>query len=150
MDAGDSFLLVNQKLDDHLWVIVSDPKKDSTKVLIVSLTTAAPHKESVCLIHTGEHSWVTHESCVAYNYAQIVTSPIYIVGRTPDISRCTIHFPLICSSAFGRNPLNPWTLFWSTRSCWPTKGNRWRLGRQGVTRPWERRSKYRAAPTCST
>jgi hypothetical protein len=73
VNAGDTFLLVNQKLDDHLWVILSDPGKDSTRVLIVSLTTAAPHKESVCLVHAGQHPGVTHESCVAYNYAKIVT-----------------------------------------------------------------------------
>jgi hypothetical protein len=72
MQAGDAFLLVNRQLDDHLWVIVSDPKKDADKVLIVSLTTAAPHKESVCLIQAGEHPWVTHETCVAYDTAKVV------------------------------------------------------------------------------
>jgi hypothetical protein len=73
VQAGDTFLLVNQNLDDHLWVVLSEPPKDASRVLIVSLTTAAQHKESVCLIHAGEHPWVTHETCVAYNYAKLVT-----------------------------------------------------------------------------
>jgi hypothetical protein len=73
VQAGDTFLLVNQKLDDHLWVILSDSQMDANRVLLVSLTTAAAHKESVCLIQAGEHPWVTHESCVAYNHAKVVT-----------------------------------------------------------------------------
>jgi hypothetical protein len=73
MEAGDTFLLVNKQLDDHLWVILSDPKKDTEQILIVSLTTAAPHKEAVCLLQAGEHPWVTHETCVAYNTARLVT-----------------------------------------------------------------------------
>jgi hypothetical protein len=73
VQAGDTFLLVNKKLDDHLWVILSDPNKDAEKVLIVSLTTAAPHKELICLVQPVEHPWVTHETCVAYNFAKVVS-----------------------------------------------------------------------------
>jgi hypothetical protein len=73
VQAGDAFLLGDKGLEDHLWVILSDPTKDAQRVLLISLTTAAPHKESVCLIQAGEHPWVRHETCVAYDKAKVVS-----------------------------------------------------------------------------
>jgi hypothetical protein len=73
VQAGDTFLLGDKQVDDHLWVILSDPTKDAQRVLLVSLTTAAPHKESVCLIQPDEHPWVRHETCVAYDKAKAVS-----------------------------------------------------------------------------
>jgi hypothetical protein len=73
VQAGDTFLLGDKEVDDHLWVILSDPTKDPQRVLIVSLTTAAPHKESVCLIEAGEHPWVRHRTCVAYDKGKAVS-----------------------------------------------------------------------------
>lgn len=73
MQAGDTFLVKERSLDDHLWVVLSDPTKDEVRVLIVSLTTATSYKEQVCLIQAGQHPWVRHESCVAYDKAKVVT-----------------------------------------------------------------------------
>ena len=73
MHAGDAFLLLDKSVDDHLWIVVSDPIKDKNKVLIVSMTTAAPHKEAVCLIQPGEHPWVRHDTCVSYDNARLVS-----------------------------------------------------------------------------
>jgi len=72
VQAGDTFLVKSHSLDDHLWVVLSDPTKDPTRVLIVSLTTATDYKERVCLIQAGQHPWVRHESCVAYDKAKVV------------------------------------------------------------------------------
>ena len=73
MDAGTAFLLKDKAVDGHLWVILSDPKIDPTRVLFVSLTTYADYKEDVCLIQVGEHPWVRHLTCVAYDFAKITT-----------------------------------------------------------------------------
>jgi hypothetical protein len=74
MNAGDTFLLAAEHadIDPHLWVILSDPVKDTARVLIVSITTLRPHKDQACIIRRGEHLWVTHDSCVAYEHARIV------------------------------------------------------------------------------
>jgi len=53
VQAGDTFLLGDKRVDDHLWVIVSDPTTDASRVLLVSLTTAAPHKESGNIVLVG-------------------------------------------------------------------------------------------------
>ena len=73
MDAGDTFLIDNRATDDHLWVIISDPRTDDQRVVIVNLTTYRPPKERFCLIQAGEHPFVRHETCVAYNHARIVS-----------------------------------------------------------------------------
>lgn len=110
MEAGDTFLLVNKKLDDHLWVILSDPQKDTRQILIVSLTTAAPHKESVCLLQAGEHPWVTHETCVAYNTARLVT--LANLHAWKDAGHLEMQAPLSAGllNACGTGLMIPWTL----------------------------------------
>ncbi len=70
MKAGDTFRSVNSAVDIHLWVIISDPRQDASQVLIVSLTTYEAKKESVCLLDVGDHPFVRHKTCVAYNLAK--------------------------------------------------------------------------------
>ncbi len=70
MQAGFTFLT---DLDRHLWIILSDPARDAENVVLVSLTTLAPHKDQACLVPRGSHPWVTHDSCVAYDFARVVS-----------------------------------------------------------------------------
>jgi hypothetical protein len=69
MKAGDTFRPADPTVDIHLWVIISDPVQDASRVLIVSLTTFKPKKESVCLLDIGDHPFIRHQTCVAYNLA---------------------------------------------------------------------------------
>lgn len=73
MNAGDTFYVRDRSVDTHLWVIISDPERDSECVVIVSVTIYEPHQEDVCLLNAGEHPRVTHQSCVAYNEARTIT-----------------------------------------------------------------------------
>jgi hypothetical protein len=69
MKPGDTFRPADPTVDIHLWVIVSDPARNASEVLIVSLTTFKPKKESVCLLDVGDHPFIKHKTCVAYNLA---------------------------------------------------------------------------------
>jgi hypothetical protein len=71
MEAGDTFLLT--KVDDHLWVILSDPGQDADQVLVVSVTTWRQGKDPACMIGRNEHPFVTHESCMAYIEARALS-----------------------------------------------------------------------------
>ena len=75
MEAGSTFLLSeeHQDIDKHLWVVLSDPTKNDREVLIVSLTTHKPHKDQACIVDPGEHPWVTHKTCVAYDFARTLS-----------------------------------------------------------------------------
>jgi hypothetical protein len=69
MKAGDTFRPADRSVDIHLWVIISDPLQDDSRVLIVSLTTFKPKKEPTCLLNIGDHPAISHTTCVAYGLA---------------------------------------------------------------------------------
>lgn len=58
--------------DEHLWIVLSDPAKNSECILLVSVTTWRADKDSSCLIQRGEHPFVTRDSCSYYEDARAV------------------------------------------------------------------------------
>jgi hypothetical protein len=73
MNAGDVFRFVNIA-DIHVWMIISDPNRDPTKLLMVSFTTWQPHLDHACIIEAGEHPFVVHRTVVDYSRAKVVTN----------------------------------------------------------------------------
>ena len=71
MEAGDTF--IRGDADKHLWVILSDPKVDREKVLLVNLTTLDARKEKACILQPGDHPWITHDTCVNYGDSVVTT-----------------------------------------------------------------------------
>jgi hypothetical protein len=71
VDAGTTFTLTAH--DVHLWVVLSDPKKDQDNVLIVNLTTLDGRKEKACVLKRGDHPWVRHDTCVNYGDSKVTT-----------------------------------------------------------------------------
>lgn len=69
---GHTFLLDRPDLDDHLWVIISDPVLDYEHVVIVNLTTWREKGDPTCIVEEGEHEWVKHTTCVNYRKAKVV------------------------------------------------------------------------------
>lgn len=73
MKSGDTFFLQNKAVDGHLWVVISDPGLDGDRVLFVSMTSYDITKENACLIDVGEHPFVQHKTCIAYDFARVTT-----------------------------------------------------------------------------
>ena len=73
MTAGDTFYVRDGMVDTHLWVILSDPEDDPDRVVLVSMTSFEPHKESVCLLEAGDHPRVSGTTCIAFNEARLTT-----------------------------------------------------------------------------
>ena len=73
MRLGDSFLLRDANINDHLQVVITDPEKHPTAVILVSITTYHEMKEDVCIFNANEHSWIKHKSCVSYSHAKKTT-----------------------------------------------------------------------------
>ena len=71
MEAGYTFLLT--QVDDHLWVILSDPNQDPREILVVSITTWREGKDPACMIEREEHPFVTHRSCLTYIEARVLS-----------------------------------------------------------------------------
>ena len=79
MEAGDTFIRGDR--DKHLWVVLSDPKLDPEKVLLVNLTSLDCLKERVCILKVGDHPWVAHDTCVNYGDSCVTTLALLNAAR---------------------------------------------------------------------
>src|SRR5690349_7712362 len=70
MNAGDTFLTPD--VDDHLWVIISDPAMDSERLVVVCFLSWREHHDQACVIEPDEHPFVKHSTCVNYPGATVV------------------------------------------------------------------------------
>ena len=64
--GGDTFQHSGEHSDNHLWIVLSDPLQDQSRVLVVNLTTYRQKSDTACLIQPGEHPFVTALTCVQY------------------------------------------------------------------------------------
>lgn len=72
MKAGDTFRFRSK--ETHLWMVISDPEADSSRVLIVNMTTFRPDKEQTCLLNPGDHECVEHNSCINYAESRVYSN----------------------------------------------------------------------------
>jgi hypothetical protein len=92
VNSGATFFLTDRAVDIHLWVVISDPEKDPNRVMLVSVTSHEPHKESVCLLDVGDHPAVSHPSCIAYNEARMTT--LETLARLQDAGHLRLQAPV--------------------------------------------------------
>ncbi len=81
---GDTYLLSQRGINDHLQVVISYPELNPDKIVLVSLTSYdKPEdrelKDSSCVLHPADHPWITHETCVSYRDGR--------VARREDLDR---------------------------------------------------------------
>ena len=70
MEAGETF---KRSYGVHLWVVVSDPAKDSQRVLIVNMTTVRNRfHDPACVLNAGDHREVKHQTYMNYRDSRIV------------------------------------------------------------------------------
>lgn len=56
----------------HLMVCIAvDIKRDTA--VIVPIVTRHAYSDSSCIINVGDHPFIQHESCAAYDFAQVVS-----------------------------------------------------------------------------
>lgn len=71
MQAGDTFVLIEKDIDEHLWVVISDPNLNEDQIVIVNLTTHSVLKDQSCILKRGDHPFVKRKTIVNYRDAQI-------------------------------------------------------------------------------
>jgi fumarylacetoacetate (FAA) hydrolase family protein len=72
VQEGNTFLFPNAS-DDHLWMIISNPEKDSQKVVILRLLSFKDYYEQTFIAASGDHQFIKHASCIDYASAILVT-----------------------------------------------------------------------------
>jgi hypothetical protein len=63
MDAGDTFFF---DFSPHLWVVVSDPRRDSSSVLVANLSEDRG-KDPACILGRGDHPYLRKRTCIRYD-----------------------------------------------------------------------------------
>ena len=66
-NAGDVF----QPKGHHCYVIISDTERDPNQLVLVNFTGLEFYKDQSCIIHVGEHLFITKETCMNYAKARI-------------------------------------------------------------------------------
>lgn len=71
---GNMFWLASGRANlEHLYVIISNPLKNPNEVVLVSLTTMDYGADESCIVSEGEHPRITHDSCIDYARARILS-----------------------------------------------------------------------------
>jgi len=90
VNLGTTFLRTDS--DKHLWIVLSDPDKNPDQALLVNMTTWDARKEKVCLLNPGDHSWITHQTCINFGDAVVTTLPKLLAAK--DGGAIKLHQPL--------------------------------------------------------
>lgn len=71
MKAGDTFLIPDS--DDHLWMVISDPNFDPDHLVVVCFLSWQAHYDQACIVRTGDHPFIKHDTCINYPAAKLVS-----------------------------------------------------------------------------
>ena len=93
MTAGDVFRLAGVA-DIHTWVVISDPKIDANRVLIVNFTSWDTHEDQACILDVGDHPFITHRTCVNFPRARVASNAdldrLRVAGRIAMLSPLSV------------------------------------------------------------
>jgi len=72
MNGGDTLIIPNprDKFDPHLWVVISEPKWDPAKVVLVNVSSFHGQADRSCILRVGDHPFIKHDTFVFYYHAK--------------------------------------------------------------------------------
>lgn len=58
----------------HLFIVLTSPQKEQPLVLMVGVSSIRPHQshDTACLLYSGDHPFIRHESYVRYTGARLI------------------------------------------------------------------------------
>jgi len=71
VNLGDTFLGGSEVHgEDHLWIVINDPQAHDGLALMVNVSTLRPDAERTCILQSGEHPFILHDSHVRFMSAR--------------------------------------------------------------------------------
>ena len=88
MRAGDVFHL-KDNFGGHFFVVISDPQQLSDfrfpeYVFLVMLSSSEDYKEDVCVLKTGDTSFITHDTVIVYKIPPAMFVPLSVLRKLQD------------------------------------------------------------------
>ncbi len=84
MVPGMTFQFDDRPGNDRLFVVISSPSQP--EIVIVSVTTKKRFTDTSCELSTGEHPFIVHASCIAYEFAEpILTETLRAKIESGDV-----------------------------------------------------------------
>lgn len=69
---GDTFLGGREVHGvDHLWIVINDPARHNNRALIVPVSTLRMRSDTTCVLRSGEHPFIRHDSYIRFRAARI-------------------------------------------------------------------------------
>lgn len=65
-NLGDTFLLAKPDINNHLFIVISDPAQDPDRIVTANFTSWRADKDQTCIVNSGDHRFLTRRSCVHY------------------------------------------------------------------------------------
>ena len=69
---GDTFLLTDPQVNNHLFIIISDPAQDLDQIVMANFTSWRADKDQSCIVEVREHRFITRRSCVHYGEDRLI------------------------------------------------------------------------------
>ena len=76
-ELGDTFLLADVGINNHLFILISDPALDPARIVTANFTSWRADKDQSCIVEVGEHRFIKRRSCVYYGEDRLITLPAY-------------------------------------------------------------------------
>ncbi|MCW5776397.1 MAG: hypothetical protein KIS87_08175 [Phycisphaeraceae bacterium] len=93
MKLGESFRFADPGIDEHLWIVMSEPDPATGGVLVTSVTTWNEGvRDHSCIIEPGEHPSIRVRSCVFYD--STVVAPARELDARRERGELVMHEPL--------------------------------------------------------
>lgn len=90
--AGDTYLISTPPdyQTEHLFIIIITI--DDDEALIVNITTKKENSDMSCIITTGDHDFITHDSVI--NYKDAIKTKIKLLKTNIENNNITPHSPV--------------------------------------------------------
>jgi hypothetical protein len=92
----------------HLWILITDPRPESQKSVIVSVTTLRSHSDQTVILRKGDHPYILHDSVISYQDAQefsVIKIQSQIDRGWPQCHSCSEELLKRCRQASWRRRL---------------------------------------------
>jgi hypothetical protein len=128
MHCGDTVLIPapGGSVTPHLWIVVTEPTKESDVCVIVNLTTLRNSQDQTVALNRGDHPFINRPTSVRYSDAQFADvrrlRADIEAGTAVPHRACTAEILRLIQDGIFASPYTPKKVATFCRECWRAHG----------------------------